>query len=192
MKNFKETICGIPDKRQDSNTTSLTFKRDLWDFLSKNKFSIALEIGTSLGFTTRIISQFVDKIYTVDNNIHNIAFAKDNNKKYCDNISYIHGDAYNGQIRDIYIDEIDLCFIDAVHDREHVMYDIETAIRKSSSRLTIIFDDYGLVPEVKKTIDDLIKQRIINFAQKIGETKGQSPRVGKILQDYEGVICTVK
>jgi predicted O-methyltransferase YrrM len=182
----------IPDKRQNKGTTSLVFKKDLWNFLSKHKFSVALEIGTHKGYTTRIISQFVDKIYTIDHNIENIDFAKKHNKKYSNNITYIHGDAYSGYLRNLKIDKIDLCFIDAVHDREHVMYDIETATQHSSSGLTIVFDDYGQFPEVKQSIDDLIEQGAMDTVQKIGETTGQSPRIGKTLKDYEGIICRLK
>lgn len=192
MKNFKEIISGIPDKRQKKSTTSLAFKKDLWDFLSKNKFSVALEIGTAQGFTTRIISQFVDKIYTIDNNIDNVNFAKENNKEYSDNAVYIYGDAYDGKLREIDIDKIDLCFIDCVHDHKHAMYDIGTAVHQSSNDLTIIFDDYGLFPEIKETIDNLVKEGSMDVVQKIGEAAGQSPRTGKVLKDHEGIICKLK
>jgi len=192
MKNFEEIISGIPDKRQRKSTTSLVFKKDLWDFLSKNKFSVALEIGTAQGFTTRIISQFVSKMYTIDNNMDTINSAEKNNEKYCDNITYIYGDAYDRKFRDMDIDKIDLCFIDAVHDYKHVMYDIGTAIHQSSNALTIVFDDYGMYPEVKKAIDDLVKQGAMDVVQKIGEVAGQSPRAGKTLKDSEGIICSGK
>ncbi len=192
MKNFEEIISGIPDKRQRKSTTSLVFKKDLWDFLSKNKFSVALEIGTAEGFTTRIISQFVNKIYTIDNNIDNINAARKNNEKYSNNITFIYGDAYDRKIRDMDIDKIDLCFIDAVHDHKHVMHDIGTAVHQSSNDLTIIFDDYGLFPEIKETIDNLIKQGTMDVVQKIGEVAGQSPRVKKTLKDHEGIICKLK
>ena len=182
----------IPDKRQNKGTTSLVFKKDLWNFLSKHKFSVALEIGTHKGYTTRIISKFVDKIYTIDHNIENIDFAKKHNKKYSNNITYIHGDAYGGYLRNLKIDKIDLCFIDAVHDEEHVMYDIETAIHHSSGDITIIFDDYGLFPKVRRLIDRLTDQGSMSVVRKIGEIAGQSPRAGKLLDESEGIICKIK
>jgi hypothetical protein len=72
------------------------------------------------------------------------------------------------------------------------MHDTGTAIHQSSNALTIVFDDYGMFPEVKKAIDDLVKQGTMDVVQKIGEVAGQSPRVGKTLKDSEGIICKLK
>ena len=62
MYTFQEIIKDIPDKRSNKSTTSHIFKKDLWQYLSVNKFNSALEIGTAKGYSTRIISQFVNKI----------------------------------------------------------------------------------------------------------------------------------
>lgn len=191
MYTFQEIIKDIPDKRSNKSTTSHIFKKDLWQYLSVNKFNSALEIGTAKGYSTRIISQFVNKIYTVDNNINNIKYAQQNNSKFCNNVTYLHNDVYNDNFRKLQIEDIDLCFIDACHDRFHVDYDINTCKLYSSKKLTLIFDDYGLFPEVKEVVDEYIKNNIFEVIKKIGETKGSSPRIGKTLLDNEGIICSL-
>jgi len=60
----------IPDKRQEKNTTSLKFKRDLIEYLGDNyKDKICLEIGTHKGYSARILSTLFKKIITCETNI---------------------------------------------------------------------------------------------------------------------------
>ena len=59
---MKDILKGIPDKREDKNTTSLKFKQDMIDFLGDDyKDKTCLEIGAHRGYTTRILS-FLFKI----------------------------------------------------------------------------------------------------------------------------------
>ena len=54
---MSELLNNIPDKTEDKNTTSLKFKKDLISYLGdKYKDKVCVEIGTSKGYTTRILS----------------------------------------------------------------------------------------------------------------------------------------
>ena len=57
----------VPDKRQDKNTTSLKFKRDLIEFFGEDyKDKTCLEIGTHRGYTTKILSSLLMKAEAKD------------------------------------------------------------------------------------------------------------------------------
>ncbi len=58
----------------------------------------------------------------------------------------------------------------------------------------IVFDDYGLPdtkPGVKMAVDEVISKNILKVVKYIGEPKGNEPRIGNPLLDWEGVICQV-
>ena len=71
----------IPDKTKDKNTTSLKFKKDLIEYLGDEyRDKICLEVGTSKGYTTRILSFLFKKVITCEIDKNLIEFAKDINK----------------------------------------------------------------------------------------------------------------
>ena len=74
------------DKFQNLSTTSLKFKRDVWDFFQNFKDKNALELGTHKGQTSRLMSYLFKQVYTV-NRLDNIE-AKELNKDI-NNIKYI-------------------------------------------------------------------------------------------------------
>ena len=91
---MNEMLKNIPDKRQDKNTTSLKFKEDLIDFFGDDyKDKTCLEIGTSKGYTTRVLSFLFKKVITCEINDDLISFAKDVNKDR-DNIEFLKKDVY--------------------------------------------------------------------------------------------------
>ena len=55
----------------------------------------------------------------------------------------------------------------------------------------IMFDDYGLFPEVKRLIDEYILDGKLKVLEKIGHYKGKVyPKTqNKVLIDREGIIC---
>ena len=60
----------IPDKREEKNTTSFQFKRDLLNFLGdKYKDKTCLEIGAHKGYSSRILSDSFKRVVTCENNI---------------------------------------------------------------------------------------------------------------------------
>ena len=74
------------DKTQNMTTTSLKFKRDVWEFFQGFEDKIAVEFGTHKGQTTKILSHLFKKVYTVNNQDN--AEAKRLNKNI-QNIEYI-------------------------------------------------------------------------------------------------------
>ena len=53
----------------------------------------------------------------------------------------------------------------------------------------IIFDDYGMFEDVKRAIDEYVESKKLKFVKYIGEPAGSDCRPGKILKDWEGIIC---
>jgi hypothetical protein len=177
---------GIPDKRQDKNTTSLKFKEDVIKYFKSKKLDLCIEIGTNKGWTTRILSMLFNKVITLEYDTLLIHEAQKNNKDR-DNIEYLNGDVYNS---DWGINELaDVAMVDCVHAYKNVKQDIENCLKHGVKYL--IFDDYGLPesePAVKVAVDEFIKDNPGVTVTYIGEPKGSEPRRGRPLVDWEGVI----
>ena len=114
---------GIPDKRQDKDTTSLKFKEDLIEFFYSNEWrdKVCLEVGTNRGYTTRILSFLFKKVISLEYDADLINFAKDVNKDR-DNIEFIQKDVYQSEWN---FGGIDVVFIDCMHEYVNVMHDIK-------------------------------------------------------------------
>lgn len=188
---MKDILKDIPDKRQDKNTTSLKFKKDLISYLGDDyKDKVCLEIGTSKGYSTRILSHLFKKVITCENNIDNINFAKDINNDR-DNIEFLNKDVYNTPWD---FKDIDVVFIDCNHEISYVLSDIRNAINlcRKNDDILLIFDDYGLdnpwegVKEAIATYDNDDRFEIV---REIGEPKGSDCNPRAPLRDVEGVIC---
>ena len=182
-------LTNIPDKRVDKNTTSLKFKEDVIDFFYPLKLKNCIEIGTSKGYSTRILSFIFENVITVDIDINNIQIAKFNNNDR-NNIDYLHGDSVLSE----WIDDIkfDMAFIDADHRYHAVINDAQKSIKCGVDGMYIVFDDYGLpesVPAVKMAVDEMINSNILQVVKYIGEPPGSEPRLGRPLVDWEGIIC---
>ena len=66
---MNDILKGIPDKRQDKNTTSLKFKQDMIEFLGDDyKDKTCLEIGSHRGYTTRVLSFLFKKVISCEIN----------------------------------------------------------------------------------------------------------------------------
>jgi predicted O-methyltransferase YrrM len=188
MKN--SILDNIPDKRVDKNTTSLKFKQDLIDFFEPKQLSYCIEIGTSLGYSTHILSSLFKNVTTIDNDINNIQKAMQFNSGR-DNIEFLHRDAYSFEWG---VDtKADVVFIDAIHTYKHVLMDINNAIKHSVSGAYIVFDDYGLpsISGVKKAIDEMIQNGTLTFITYIGEDIGSEPRLKIPLVAREGIITKI-
>jgi len=193
--NQNEILKGIPDKRQDTDTTSLKFKRDLIEFFEKDyQDKTCLEIGTNKGYTTRILSFLFKNVITCENDWDLLKFAEDVNKDR-DNIEFLQKDVYQS---DWNFEDIDVVFIDCVHDYPNVIHDIQKSLQlvKPNEELILVFDDYGLPkpprPDgyVKEAVDQYVAEHpTFDMIKYVGEEKGSDCRPGKILKAEEGVIC---
>ena len=191
--NQYDILTEVPDKRNEKNTTSLKFKKDLIDYLGDDyKDKTCLEIGTHKGYSTRILSSLFKKVITCETNIEYIDFAEELNKDR-DNIEFLQKDVYvsSWDFRDI-----DVVFIDCNHEYSYVMSDIRNAISlcEDNDELLIIFDDYGLDNPwrgVKDAVDELLDNDVrFNLVKFIGEHKGSDCNPRANLLDEEGIICT--
>ena len=84
-----------------------------------------------------------------------------------------------------------MVFIDALHTYDAVSQDIENSLLKNTKY--IVFDDYGLYPEIKKVVNDYIDLNVLKVEKYIGWKKGFHIVGGieKPFYDSEGVICSV-
>ncbi len=184
----RELLKDIPDKTVSKTTTSRKWKADLIDFFNKDKFKqfTALEVGSSLGHSTRILSHLFKSVTPLDNLPERHEKSKIRNFDR-NNINYKVMDVYN-QPWDF--EQMDVVFIDCVHDYSHIKSDINNTL-KSFNKPILVFDDYGLFPDLKQAIDEFINIGKLKILKRIGNYPGTIyPKTkNKILKDREGLIC---
>ena len=184
-------LTGVVDKKQNKNTTSLKFKHDLIHFFQNIENSedfVCVEVGAAHGYSTYILAQLFRKVYSIEYSKQNLSDAKKFNEEHS-NIFWRNIDAYK---QDWEIGEsINVSFIDCVHDYKHVVKDISNSLDKGTKEMYLVFDDYGLFPEVKRAVDDFIKTRDCEVTY-IGHPKGTLIAIERIVQASEGVILKVR
>lgn len=169
-------------------TCSDEMRNDISDFFSKNSDYIIAEIGSHKGYSTYILSKIFSKVYAIDNSIEWTNFSKEYNKDI-NNINYIHLDIYNNNW-EIIPENVDVCFIDAMHTYEHCKSDIINSLDRFKYLKYIIFDDYGVWPGVKKIVDEMIMNNTLKFERFIGLNDIPGPN-GIITNSNEGIICSI-
>ena len=186
----RELLKDIPDKVESKTTTSRKWKADLIDFFNKEKYKqfTSLEVGSSLGHSTRMLSHLFKEVTPLDN----LAERHERSKKLNhdrNNINYRVMDVYREPWN---FEQIDVVFIDCVHDYHHIKSDIDNSIN-SFNKPILVFDDYGLFPELKKAIDEYIERDQLKLLKYIGDYSGTIyPKTQhKVLKDREGLICQV-
>tara|TARA_B100000700_G_scaffold230628_1_gene255100 strand:- start:3393 stop:4811 length:1419 start_codon:yes stop_codon:yes gene_type:complete len=191
-----EMLDGIPDKKDFNKTTSIQFKKDLFNYFlnnvdTKDKKLKVLELGTNHGYTTRILAFLFDKVITFDKFDVNVHQAKMINYDFS-NIDYHKVDVYGEKWPDV---DFDVVFIDCMHTYEAVVSDINNVLNRTiGKQVYFIFDDYGLnwgpnSGQVKQAIDEFINKDYIKIVKEIGHPKGTSIGSKEILGDVEGLIC---
>ena len=156
------------------------------DFIDKT----VLEIGTHYGYTARILSFLFKRVITVDNSPGFISRARNLNNDR-NKIEYFEGDIYDLGAFDDFTEKVDAVFIDAVHKYRYVLMDTINSL-KTFKDIYLIYDDYGMIPQVKRAIDDCLELGIIKFVDHIGHEKGldiKQDGTNQILQGREGIIC---
>lgn len=182
--NIDEILKNIPDKFQHKTTTSHKFKRDVFEFFDKPEFKdkICLEIGSNIGYTTRVLSYLFKEV--VGFNLKEIDIAQKFNSDR-PNVRYYAQDVYNTKLP---LDYADVFLIDAEHTYHAVIEDTVRSLKfKSNDKKYFIYDDYGAFPEIKQAINDLIEYNKIKIVKKIGHEPNSN--FTKPLFDYEGLIC---
>ena len=179
-----EILINIPDKFQHKTTTSHKFKRELFEFFNKEEFKnkTCLEIGSNIGYTTKILSYLFKEV--VGFNLESVELAHNFNSDR-PNVRFYAQDVYNTILP---LDYGDVFLIDAEHTYDAVINDTIRSLNfKSNNKKYFIYDDYGAFPEIKKAINDLITHEKIKVVQYIGHPPEST--FTRQLFDYEGLIC---
>ena len=190
---IQDLLKNIPDKEQWLATTSHKFKKDIWDFCQDPMFKEmnVIELGTSNGHSTHILSHLFNQVHTINNN--ESIYAKKFNEE-CSNITFYNFDLYNSNWE---IKSGDVFFIDADHSYKGVCSDIVNSLKLKSNILEkkiLIFDDYGVSQyehTVKKSVDEFIDNKTLEILGYIGHSSGYSfdGSNERTLTHYEGIIC---
>lgn len=184
----RNLLLNIPDKFTTKTTTSRKWKADLIDFFNKDKYKnyTSLEVGSSLGHSTRILSFLFKEVTPLDvlPERHDISRELNPDRN---NINYRIMDVYNEPWD---FEQMDVVFIDCVHDYIHIKKDIDNTLKTFKNPI-LVFDDYGLFPDLKQAIDEYINSGQLKVLKEIGNYPGTIyPKTkNKILKDREGLIC---
>jgi SAM-dependent methyltransferase len=192
MRTIEQILSKIPNKRENKDTTSHEFKRDLYDFFWEDKWRerSILEVSCSRGFSSYLLSYLFKQVYAVDYERDLLDFAsKFNQDRGRKNIQFIQCDIYRAPYWDK-LPKADVVFLDADHRYKSVVYDIRNAWTNILDKGGyIIIDDYGLPGSgVKRAVNDLVKENThLSKVGYIGEPAGSIPYRRKLL-DWEGLI----
>ena len=105
-----------------------------------------------------------------------------------DNVEFIQKDIYT---EDWDFPQADVVMVDAGHTYQHIIHDVEKAIGHFNSPI-IILDDYGNPKtDIKKAIDELLGNGILNLHTHIGEESGFKTAAGWVMNDREGGIFNI-
>ena len=175
-----EALKDLRDKRDFKNTTTRKFKEDLFDYyeeLGKDKH--VLELGTSHGDTTRLLSFIFESVTTIDHNHENTMRAQKRNSDRS-NIHYITANIYGN--KDAYVSKInkkvDVAFLDCMHTLDGIIHDIHLSTKEvGEPPMELIFDDYGHPDEhgvfnAIEYIKDKWSGLVLSEVKQIGEGEG--------------------
>jgi len=166
-KRAEAYLASCPDKSQDKATISMQFKRDMLDFMlyGRDGTATCLEMGTSAGHTTQLLSIVCARVVTVDNILSNTTSVQGLGLS---NVDAVVGDLYGTKIIMSSVNKIEkqlqelgpftVSFIDAVHTYHHCLSDAKMSLRLGCDAL--IFDDTGLFDGVNSAY-----QKVINTAR---------------------------
>jgi hypothetical protein len=190
VDDFKRNLLeDVVDKSESKTTTSLKFKADFIDFFRNTDYvnKTLVEIGSSLGHGTKVLCKLFKKVIAVDVSPEKHDYAREYLGEV-NNVEFKQMDVYNQKWD--FEDKDAIVFIDCVHDYNHLKSDIDNSIATFDKPI-IMFDDYGLFPDLKQLIDEYVEQGKLKILKKIGEHKGKfyPATQNKILRDSEGLIC---
>jgi SAM-dependent methyltransferase len=192
MKTIEQILSQVPNKRDNKDTTSYEFKKDLYDFFWENKWRdrSVLEVSCSRGYSSYLLSHLFKQVYAVDYTRDLLDFAsKFNQSRGRKNIQFIQCDIYNSPYW-AKLPKADVVFLDADHRYKSAVYDIRNAWTNILGIVGyIVVDDYGLPGSgVHRAVNDLVKENTrLTKVNYIGEPAGSIPYRRKLL-DWEGVI----
>lgn len=182
-------VFSCPDKITWKTTTSQFFKIDiLKNFWESSEHKNVIEIGSAQGHSTGLLSKIFSKVIAIDIEPSNCRLIEERGLK---NVAVKQQDLYAPdayeKLKSLDIN-FDVAFIDAMHTKEAVISDTNLALRLGCK--TIVYDDYGLCPDVKEAIKEICGERIPRNIRYIGLPPSSClpNTINKILLDWEGII----
>ncbi|CAE7531901.1 tas [Symbiodinium natans] len=182
----------LPDKAEDEWTSSDALRKDLRIHLAGFSENLTvLEVGSYFGYTTRILSQLFKRVIALDAVPELLQANRDYNSDR-DNILYIRFHTTDHDWGIFSLNAIQVVFLDASHDFETVMHDIDNCLRIPTVGL-IIFDDYGAEEGVRLAVQQFVLAGRLRPVALLGEG-AEGPwrlRDGREVQDREAIACEV-
>mmetsp|Transcript_78103 Transcript_78103/g.162206 ORF Transcript_78103/g.162206 Transcript_78103/m.162206 type:complete len:242 (-) Transcript_78103:373-1098(-) len=181
-----------PDKIEDQWTISHKLRRDLEEqFTDFAENFTVLEVGSYFGYTTRLLSKHFARVIALD------AFPQllQANREYNidrSNVLYLKFHTLDDDWSLFSMNNIHVVFLDASHDYETVVMDIENSLRIPSVSL-IIFDDYGAEEGVRQAVHAYIaanRLRPVLFLGE-GEVGPWQLKDGRTIEHREAIACEV-
>jgi len=97
MKTIEQILSQVPDKRDDKDTTSHVFKKDVYDFFREDKWRerSIIEVSCNKGYSSYLLSHLFKQVYAVDFVQKALNWAgKFNQSRGRKNIQFIQCDIY--------------------------------------------------------------------------------------------------
>mmetsp|Transcript_22768 Transcript_22768/g.37474 ORF Transcript_22768/g.37474 Transcript_22768/m.37474 type:complete len:235 (-) Transcript_22768:40-744(-) len=181
-----------PDKAEDEWTSSEALRKDLVQQLGafSQNFTV-LEVGSYFGYTTRLLSHLFKRVIALDA-IPELLQANREYNMDRDNILYLRFHTGNHDWSIFSMNTIHVVFLDASHDFESVMQDIDNCLRIPTVSL-IIFDDYGAEEGVRLAVERFVAAKRLQPVALLGEGENGpwKLRDGREVKDREAIACEV-
>jgi hypothetical protein len=160
---------------------------DLGNFFKDKSYTLA-EIGSHKGYSTQILSNVFQKVYSVENNVEWIRYNKQYNRDIR-NIQYVSLDIYKEEWN-VLPENIDVVFIDADHSYQGCQSDLLNAAKRFKNLKYVIFNDYGVWKGVRQVVDEYVNTKKLKIEAWIGLSDLPGPY--GIENTHEGVICSIQ
>jgi SAM-dependent methyltransferase len=180
----------VPTKLQDQWTISTAFREDLeFHFKGMAENYTVLEVGSYFGYTTRLLSQLFSRVIALDYMQHFISANAGLNADRS-NILYLRFNTVEDDWSLFAQNAIQVVFLDASHDYESVVRDIENCLKIPTVGL-IIFDDYGAETGVMSAVHAFVGKGILRPVSILGEKGTWRVADGREISEPEGIACEV-
>ena len=186
-------LCKVRHKHTAKTTTTVKFKRDIWNLLMDSNFEgDMLEVGCDVGNTTYVLGhaaeQLNKKVFSFEIDEDRINKAKLLCKDL--NCEFIKKDVYNEPWD---ISNIGFIFIDASHEEDDILLDLKHSFELVENSGIVVIHDYGLVTPSGSSVKSVINNSSIYEAcEFLGEKAGwNSLGSGKVI-DWEAAQIKIK
>jgi len=179
------------DIHDDVWTISTEMRNDIKNhFKSSASTTSIVEIGAYKGYTTKFLSQIFHTVYAVDNHKKWLQENKNYNSDST-NIVFVELNLYRDDWNILQDPNVEVVFIDAVHSYYKCKSDTINSLKTFQNLKYIIFDDYGVFPEVKKVVDEFVENQTLSVVSFLGLTSVPTLSGVNVENTHEGILCKV-